>query len=147
MTIDERVKLYTLKFKECRAVEPVKQLIEDGFYEKVGLDALEAIRELNTILSELYNVPVPVLTVWVRDDNYVSATKEIYLGEPELEGFLHQFRHHLQNIERDPNRRGLTAEGWNGLLFKIPYENTMYRMYGEDDARAWAKWVIELAVK
>lgn len=33
-----------------------------------------------------------------HDDNYVQATGEIYLTEPDLESFLHQFRHHLQNI-------------------------------------------------
>ena len=27
----------------------------------------------------------------------------------------------------------------------IPYKDCVYRMYGEDDARAWARMVIELA--
>ena len=29
--------------------------------------------------------------------------------------------------------------------YRIPYKDCMYRMYGEDDARAWARMVIELA--
>lgn len=88
---------------------------------------------------------IPVITCWVRDDNYVSATGEIYLTEPELEPFLHQFRHHLQNVERKYDRRGLTAEGLNGLYYKVPYTKCVYKLYGEDDARAWARMVIELA--
>ena len=31
------------------------------------------------------------------------------------------------------------------LYYRIPYKDCMYRMYGEDDARAWARMVIELA--
>ena len=90
-------------------------------------------------------VSIPVITCWVRDDNYVSATGEIYLTEPELEPFLNQFRHHLQNVERKYDRRGLTAEGLNGLYYKVPYTKCVYKLYGEDDARAWARMVIELA--
>lgn len=103
------------------------------------------IRALNTELADLYMVSIPVITCWVRDDNYVSATGEIYLTEPELEPFLHQFRHHLQNVERKYDRRGLTAEGLNGLYYKVPYTKCVYKLYGEDDARAWARMVIELA--
>lgn len=143
MTIEERVKMYKEKFKECRAIEPVR-----GFVEPVDrLEALEAIRALNTTLSELYMVSIPTITVWVRDDNYVQATEEIYLTEPDLGSFLHQFRHHLQNIERRYERRGLTAEGNNGLFYNLPYKDTIYRMYGEDDAVAWSRFVIELASK
>lgn len=29
--------------------------------------------------------------------------------------------------------------------YRIPYKDCVYRMYGEDDARAWARMVIELA--
>ena len=101
---------------------------------------------LNTVLSDLYMVSIPTLTVWVRDNSYVQATGEIYLTEPELEGFLHQFRHHLQNVERKYERRGLTTEGKLELA-KIPYEDTVYKMYGEDDAIAWSKFIIELSSK
>lgn len=82
----------------------------------------------------------------VRDDNYVQATGEIYLTEPELESFLHQFRHHLQNIERRYERRGLTSEGAWRDFWRVPYKDCIYRMYGEDDAIAWSKFVIEVAV-
>lgn len=142
MTIQDRVKLYRDKFPDCRAIEPVKSfsMPEDK------LEALEAIRELNTTLSELYMVSVPTITVWVRDNSYVPATGEIYLTEPELEAFLHQFRHHLQNVERKYERKGLTAEGLNGLFYKIPYTDCEYKMYGEDDAIAWAKYLIEEAI-
>ena len=75
----------------------------------------------------------------------VYEAGEIYLTEPELEPFLHQFRHHLQNVERKYDRRGLTAEGLNGLYYKVPYTKCVYKLYGEDDARAWARMVIELA--
>lgn len=148
MTIEERVELYKKKFHDCRAIDPVRELIcIEKFYDKAGLEALEKIRELNTKLTDLYMVSLPVITVWVRDSNYVQATEEIYLVEPVLEDFLHQFRHHLQNIERKYERRGLTAEGNNALSWKIPYENTIYRMYGEDDAIAWSRFIIELALK
>lgn len=107
MTIDERVKKYSLIFRHADSIKLVQEQINSGFFEKVGLDALEAIRELNTKLSDYYAVTLPVITVWVRDSNYVHATHEIYLTEPDLEDFLHQFRHHLQNIERRNDRRGI----------------------------------------
>nr|DAU27523.1 MAG TPA: hypothetical protein [Caudoviricetes sp.] len=143
MEIKKRVELYKSLFGEnCKALEAVK-----GFILPVDrLEALEAIRGLNTELSNLYMVSLPTLTVWVRDDNYVAATGEIYLTEPELEGFLHQFRHHLQNVERKYERRGLTTEGKLELA-GIPYKDTVYKMYGEDDAIAWSKFVIELSSK
>lgn len=143
MEIKKRVELYKSLFGEnCKALEAVK-----GFILPVDrLEALEAIRGLNTELSNLYMVSLPTLTVWVRDDNYVAATGEIYLTEPELDGFLHQFRHHLQNVERKYERRGLTTEGKLELA-GIPYKDTVYKMYGEDDAIAWSKFVIELSSK
>lgn len=139
LTIEERVELYKKIFKDSRALAPVKAFVLP--VERLG--ALEAIRELNTTLADLYKVSIPVITCWVRDDNYVPATGEIYLTEPELEPFLHQFRHHLQNVERKYERRGLTAEGSNRDFYKVPYEKCMYKLYGEDDARAWAKFLVE----
>lgn len=139
MNIYERVEMYKKLFKNSVAVAPVK-----AFVMPVDrLEALEAIRELNTTLADLYKVSLPVITCWVRDDNYVPATGEIYLTEPELEPFLHQFRHHLQNIERKYERRGLTAEGLDEKYHKIPYEKCLYKLYGEDDARAWAKFLVD----
>lgn len=144
MTIDERVELYKQLFKDCKAVDPVKEFLKTGGLQDPK-SRLEAIRELNTSLSDQYMVSIPTLTVWVRDNNYVSATGEIYLAEPELEGFLHQFRHHLQNVERKYERRGLTVEGKMDYS-NIPYKDCEYGMYGEDDARAWAKMLIELSL-
>lgn len=139
MMIKERIKLYKKLFKEdCKALEAVK-----GFVMPVDpINALEAIRELNTTLADLYQVSLPVITVWVRDSSYVQATGEIYLTEPELEPFLHQFRHHLQNVERKYERRGLTTEGKLELA-GIPYKDTVYRMYGEDDAVAWTRFLLD----
>ena len=139
LTIEERVELYKKIFKDSPAL-PIVQ----GFTVHTDkLEALEAIRGVNTDLADAYMVSIPVITVWVRDDNYVPETGEIYLTEPDLESFLHQFRHHLQNIERKYERRGLTAEGLNGLFYKIPYEKCIYRLRGEDDARAWSKFLID----
>lgn len=67
------------------------------------------------------------------------------LGEPSLEGFLHQFRHHLQNKAREPQYKYLLVENDPKADYRIPYKDCVYRMYGEDDARAWARMVIELA--
>ena len=112
MRIDERVDLYKKIYKDSPAVAPVVDLMnKTDWVTGDPFERLEALRELNTELSDLYQVSIPVITVWVRDDNYVQATGEIYLTEPDLESFLHQFRHHLQNIERRYERRGLTAEG------------------------------------
>ena len=141
ISVEKRVEYYKKWFEDCRAVK----LLKDFKFPVDRIEALEAIRALNTELADLYMVSIPVITCWVRDDNYVSATGEIYLTEPELEGFLHQFRHHLQNVERKYERRGLTAEGLNGLYYKVPYTKCVYKLYGEDDARAWARMVIELA--
>ena len=138
MTIDERVELYKKLFKDSKALIPVKAFVMP--VDRIG--ALEAIRELNTTLADLYMVSLPVITVWVRDDNYVPATGEIYLTEPDLEAFLHQFRHHLQNVERKYERRGLTAEGLTEEFYRVPYEKCIYKLYGEDDARAWAKFLV-----
>ena len=87
MTIYERVELYKSLYKGSTAPTIVSKVIDDGFYTLTGLEALEAIRRLNTDLSDYYQVSIPVITVWVRDDNYVQATGEIYLTEPDLEGF------------------------------------------------------------
>lgn len=149
MTIRERVELYKKIFGDkCKAIEPVKAYINN--MSSWGLSGdfsqLEDLRKLNTALSDEYQVIVPVMTVWVRDYNYVSATCEMYLTEPSLEEFLHLFRHHLQNIDRRYERRGLLVEGSEeDSVLEIPYKDTQYRMIGEDDARAWAKYVIETA--
>ena len=147
MRIDERVDLYKKIYKNSPAIDPVVDLMnKTDWVTGDPFERLEALRELNTELSDLYQVSIPVITVWVRDDNYVQATGEIYLTEPDLESFLHQFRHHLQNIERRYERRGLTSEGAGREYWRIPYQDCIYRMYGEDDSRAWAQFVIDTAV-
>ena len=139
LTIEERVELYKKIFKDSPALPIVK-----GYTPHTDkLEALEALRVVNTALADVYMVSIPVITVWVRDDSYVPETGEIYLTEPDLECFLHQFRHHLQNIERKYERRGLTAEGLSREYHKIPYEKCIYRLRGEDDARAWSKFLID----
>lgn len=138
MRIQERVNLYKKIFKECKALPLVQ-----GFVMPVGkIEALEAIRALNTELADAYMVSLPVITVWVRDNSYVPETGEIYLTEPELEPFLHQFRHHLQNVERKYERRGLTTEG-NLEQAQVPYKDCIYNLRGEDDAVAWSQFLIE----
>lgn len=140
MMIADRVDLYKSYWGECKAAELVKKLLQSGIpVDK--LEALEAIRGLNTELSDLYMVEIPVITCWVRDSNYVPETREIYLGEPDLKDFLHQFRHHLQNIERRYERRGLTTEGDQELAL-IPYQDCIYKLRGEDDAIAWSLMLI-----
>lgn len=136
MRIDERVDLYKKIYKDSPAVAPVVDLMnKTDWVTGDPFERLEALRELNTELSDLYQVSIPVITVWVRDDNYVQATGEIYLTEPDLESFLHQFRHHLQNIERRYERRGLTAEGAGenigGSLIRTVYTGCMGRMIVE----------------
>lgn len=138
MKIADRVKLYKRIFKDCKALPIVQGFTMPA--DKLG--ALEAIRQINTDLADAYMVSIPVITVWVRDNSYVPETGEIYLTEPELEPFLHQFRHHLQNIERRYERRGLTTEG-DKVMAKIPYEDCIYNLRGEDDAIAWSKFLIK----
>ena len=138
MRIQERVNLYKKIFKECKALPLVQSFVMP--VEK--LEALEAIRALNTELADAYMVSIPVITVWVRDNSYVPETGEIYLTEPELEAFLHQFRHHLQNVERKYERRGLTTEG-DLEQAKVPYTECIYNLRGEDDAIAWSKFLID----
>ena len=140
MTIQERVEKYkSLLGAICKAVEPVKEYSPNNDRIK----ALEAIRELNTKLSEVYEVSIPVITCWVRDNSYVPETGEIFFFFLELEAFLHQYRHHLQNVERKYERLGLTMEGNRGL-HRVPYENCGYLLRGEDDAIAWVKMIMEL---
>lgn len=138
MTIKERVELYKSLFADCKAIPLVDPIV----MPQGRLEALEVIRQLNTDLADAYMVSIPVITVWVRDNSYVPETGEIYLTEPELGAFLHQFRHHLQNVERKYERRGLTTEGRLDLA-KIPYENTIYMLRGEDDALAWSKFLLD----
>ena len=144
LSIEERVVAYKKFFRNSIAIDPVKKVMQAGIPTN-KLEALKQIRELNTVLADAYMVSIPVITVWVRDNSYVPETGEIYLTEPELEAFLHQFRHHLQNVERKYERRGLTAEGLNGAFYKLPYEKCIYSMRGEDDAIAWSKFLIEEA--
>lgn len=142
MRIADRVKLYKKIFSDSRALP----LVQACIMPVDKLEALEAIRKLNTELADAYTVSIPVITVWVRDNSYVPETGEIYLTEPELEPFLHQFRHHLQNVERKYERRGLTAEGkmeYNRLI----YEDTIYRLRGEDDALAWSRFLVDSTIK
>lgn len=144
MTIDERVELYKELFKECKAFSPVRQvIIAKGYREAEPLKQVELLRELGTELAKAYKVRLPVITVWVRDDNYVAVTQEIYLAEPDLEGFLHQFRHHLQNEARQYERRLLLVEDIKGIDEKIPYKEANSLLAGEDDAKAWAKFIID----
>lgn len=142
MWIEDRISLYKQYFSDCKAIEPVKRLIKAGIpVDKIG--ALEAIRALDIELSDVYMVEIPVITCWVRDSSYVPETREIYLTEPDLKDFLHQFRHHLQNIERRYERRGLTVEGKQELA-QLPYTDCVYSLRGEDDARAWSDMILEL---
>lgn len=144
MTIEERVELYKNLFPECKAFSPVRRVIIAKGYRKADtLQRVELLRELDTELARVYKVRIPVVTFFVRDNNYVAATQEIYLAEPDLEGFLHQFRHHLQNEARQYERRLLLVEDIKGLDDRLPYKDTIYKMYGEDDAIAWAKFIIE----
>lgn len=142
MKIRARVEMYKGIFKDCKAIHPVKEFILAGIPTDRS-EYLEALRDLDTKLSDLYEVSIPVITCWVRDYSYVPETGEIFLTEPNLEEFLHQYRHHLQNVERKYERRGLTTEG-DKSLSKIPYEDCIYLLRGEDDARAWSKAIMEM---
>lgn len=143
MTIEQRIKLYKDLFPECKALEPVANTYAKGWKNATPLQRLELLRELDTELAELYHLIIPVITCWVRDDNYVASTREIYLGEPDLEGFLHQFRHHLQNEARVQERKLLLVEDDPKIESRIPYWDTQHTLYGEDDARAWSKMIME----
>lgn len=147
MKVIERKELYKGYFMGYQVVEEVREAIDKGIKNMGGLDALAVIRDLNTELADLYEVSIPVITVWVRDDSYIPETGEIYLCEPSLEGFLHQFRHHLQNVERKYERRGLLMQGMDKSYWKLPFEECVHSMRGEDDARAWSKAIIELALE
>ena len=61
LTIEERVALYKKIFKDSGAVEPVRAYLQAGVRVD-RLEELEAIRELNTTLTELYRVSIPVIT-------------------------------------------------------------------------------------
>lgn len=50
-------------------------------------------------------------------------------------------------LEKEVETRGLTAEGADPKYWRVPYEECMCRMPGEDDAKAWAKFVIEVALE
>ena len=121
MDLIERVESYKVLFKECKALEPVSMALAKGYKSATPLQRLEIIRELDTELAEVYSVEIPVITAWVRDDNYV------------------------QNKAREPQYKYLLVENDLKADYRIPYKDCMYRMYGEDDARAWARMLIELA--
>lgn len=139
MTIEERVELYKKLFPECKALDPVRAFVMPT--DRIG--SIEAIRELGTELAKAYKVRLPVVTFFVRDNNYVAVTQEIYLAEPDLEGYLHQFRHHLQNEARLYERRYLLLEDNKELDDRIPYKDAISLLAGEDDAKAWARFLIE----
>lgn len=144
MTIEERIELYKELFKDCKAFSPMRQvIIAKGYRNATPNQQLELLRELDTELAKAYDVRIPVITFYVRDNNYVRETQEIFLTEPDLEGFLHQFRHHLQNEAREQSKRFLLVEDNKSIDSRIPYKDTISTMYGEDDARAWSKFIIE----
>ena len=144
MDLIERVESYKEIFKECKALKPVSMALAKGYKSATPLQRLEIIRELDTELADVYSVEIPVITVWVRDDNYVTSTREIFLMEPDLESFLHQFRHHLQNEARKPQYKYLLVENNTEADYRIPYKGCVYQMQGEDDARAWARMIMEV---
>ncbi len=49
------------------------------------------------------------------------------------------------SFTREPQYKYLLVENDPKADYRIPYKDCVYRMYGEDDARAWARMVIELA--
>ena len=63
-------------------------------------------------------------------------------------GFYHVFFEEPQEPQSLPYevRRGLTAEGAGREYWRVPYQDCIYRMYGEDDSRAWVRFVIDAAV-
>ena len=143
MDLIERVESYKVLFKECKALEPVSTALAKGYKSATPLQRLEIIRELDTELAEVYSVEIPVITAWVRDDNYVHSTKEIFLADPELEAFLHQFRHHLQNEARELSRKYLLMEDDPQADYRITYREANSMLYGEDDAVAWSRFLME----
>lgn len=145
MTIEERAELYKSLFPECKAISAYRQvIIAKGFRNASQREKIELIRELDTALANAYSVTIPAITFFVRDDNYVRATKEIYLTEPDVEAFLHCFRHHLQNEAREQGRKLLLVEEGE-IDSRIPYRDTIYMMEGEDDARAWSRFIMREA--
>ena len=76
---------------------------------------------------------------------YQKQERSILL-RPDLKDFLHCFRHHLQNIERRYERRGLTTEG-NQDLALLPYQDCIYKLRGEDDAQAWAEMLVDQEIQ
>lgn len=151
MTIAERVELYKKLHKNCKAVEPVAKIRAKGYQSKTPLGRLDLLRECvsDLVSKDGYNCLCPTITCWERDNNYVKGTYEIYLTEPDLEGFLHQFRHHLQNLARDPEKEDLLYEGNEGITKKVLFSSkeTNYTLYGEDDAIAWSEMVLEAVKK
>ena len=76
MEIRDRVDLYKSYWSDCKAVEPVRKLIKAGVpVDK--LEALEVIRALDTELSDLYMVEIPVITCWVM---YQKQERSILLS-------------------------------------------------------------------
>lgn len=130
-------------YKECKALEPVANTLAKGYKQADPRKRLELIRELDTELAEVYMVRIPVITCGVRDNSYVLQTKEIYLADPELEAFIHQFRHHLQNEARELSRKYLLMEDDPKADYRIPYREANSMLYGEDDAVAWSRFLIE----
>lgn len=67
MRINERVELYKKIYKQSKAIDPVINLMNKiDWVTGDPFEKLEALRELNTELSDLYQVSIPVITVWVR---------------------------------------------------------------------------------
>lgn len=144
MTIEERIEKYRYLFRSCKAIKPVGDILRKGFNDSIGItQRMELLRELDTELAEAYNVRIPVLTFFVRDNSYVFQTKEIFLGEPDLEAFLHQFRHHLQNEAREQSRKLLLVEDDPKKDYRLPYKDTVLVMSGEDDAIAWSRMILD----
>ena len=125
MTIEERVELYKSLFPDCKAIAPVAKALAKGYREGSPLDKLEILRELDTDLTDAYKVWIPVITCW--------------------EAFLHQYRHHLQNEAREQGKRLLLVEDKTKVDSRIPYKEAVSTFYGEDDAVAWARMVMESA--
>ena len=146
MTIAERVELYKKLYKECKAVVPVAEIV-GGFESATPLTRLDRLRECTTKLvgkDGYYGCICPTVTAFYQPTTYVRATNEIMVSEPDIKDFLRMFRLHLQNMARDPAKEDLLIEGNEGITKQVLFKEAECKLYGWDDAVAWADMILEV---
>lgn len=89
------------------AVKVIREAIKGGYYRlPTPEEKYKALLEINNKVCDIYGVSYPKkIIVGKRRNSYYPTEKTIYVENYSIISFLHELRHHMQNV------KGLRYEG------------------------------------